>query len=222
MRKIIKEILHIDDEALCQEIAKVVKIRSYHKNDSIMKIGDLQTEIRFLISGVVRFYYMDEEQTEHTHCFFSTPGDPVMVDAYSTNIMSGCEAVSEVAVLALPMMDGLRLMKSSETLMNVYIQLIRKAMLFHTEVAMVLRACDAKRRYIWFAQNFPEVEACAKSRHIASFLSITPETLSRVRSRRYSDTDYFGQMRLKDDERSFVEIKNKIWTDFPGVLDSQA
>lgn len=212
----IKSVLHIEDELLCKKVAELARVETYKKDETIIHRGRKQAHIRFLISGVVRFYYLDELQTEHTQCFVCEPGYPVMVDAYAGDVLSGCDAVNQVTVLALPMKEGFELVGSCIPMMNVYINYIRKAMLFHAEIAMVLRACDAHRRYLWFVRNFPEVEACAKSRHIASFLSISPETLSRVRAKQHGTEPYYGQMRLNGDERDFIEIRSEIWKDFPG------
>lgn len=183
MRDLIKNLLHIENEDICNRIVALATIENYKKDEMILRIGERQSQIRFLVSGAVRFFYLDEVQAEHTQCFVCEPGYPVMVDAYKAAAMSGCHAIMDTTVLAMPVEELYRMLESSRELMVFYNQVLRKAMLFHAEIAMILRAGDAQRRYLWFVSTFPEVEKYAKSRHIASFLSIAPETLSRVRSR---------------------------------------
>lgn len=215
MVELINKLLQIKDRQLCGKIAEIAEIKTYAKDERILKIGEIQGEIRILISGAVRFYYRDEEQMEHTQCFVHEPGYPIMVDAYSESIMSGCDAITQVTALTMPISEGFQLIGESNELMNAYIQVLRRSMLMHAEIAMVLRACDAKRRYMWFAQTFPEIEMHAKSRHIASFLCISPETLSRVRAKSRNEEKFHGQMRIMGDERSFDEIRKSIWKDLP-------
>lgn len=215
METLIKELLHIENLEICKKIAALATLEHYKKDGTILRMGEQQGKIRFLVKGAVRFFYLDELETEHTQCFVSEPGYPVMVDAYGAPILSGCHAITDTTVLALPIEEGYQLIESSHELLVLYSQVLRRSMLFHAEIAMVLRACDAQRRYMWFRATFPEVEEYAKSRHIASFLSISPETLSRVRTKGKVAEKYHGQMRLKDDERSFDEIREAIWKDTP-------
>lgn len=216
MKALIGKLLHIENEEVCEKLANISVLEEYKKDATILRVGERQTRIRFLVKGAVRFFYMDEEQNEYTQCFVSEPGYPVMADAYAAPVMSGCHAIMNTTILEMPIEVGYKLVESSPELMAFYNQTLRKSLLFHAEVAMVLRAGDAQRRYLWFLSAFPEIEQHAKSRHIASFLSITPETLSRVRAKSQVIEKYHGQMRRQDDERPFHEIREEIWKDFPG------
>ena len=210
MKTLIGTMLHVTDESLCEKLAEYTVLEHYKKDDTILRIGEQQTHIRFLVDGAVRFFYLDELETEHTQCFVNEPGYPVMVDAYAAPIYSGCHAIKDTTVLALPAEAGYGLMATSPELMAFYNYVLRKSMFFHAEIAMVLRAGDAQRRYRWFLSAFPGLEQDAKSRHIASFLCITPETLSRVRAKGVEQEQFHGQMRLPKDERSFNEIRENI------------
>ncbi len=47
-------------------------------------------------------------------------------------------------------------------------------------IAKMLKS-DAEGRYRWFLESFPDILQVAQLQHIASYLGIKPETLSRVR-----------------------------------------
>lgn len=213
MKALIGKLLHITDESICEKLAEHTVLERYKKDEMILQIGSKQTHIRFLVEGAVRFFYLDEVKTEHTQCFVTEPGYPVMVDAYAAPVYSGCHAIKETTVLSLPAEVGYGLMATSPELMAFYNYVLRKSMLFHAEIAMVLRAGDAHRRYLWFLSAFPGLEQLAKSRHIASFLCITPETLSRVRAKGSEPEPFHGQMRLHNDDRSFNVIRESIHED---------
>lgn len=214
MERYLKELLHISDEALLQQLLAIASLDRYEKNGQILEIGQVQDKIQMLISGAVRFYYLDETGREHTQCFVTEPGYPVMVDAYMEPSFSGCHALKETLILSFPMVEGFRLVRSSRELTASYVYMLRKCMLFHAELAMVLRAGDAHRRYMWFCSNYPGLEEVAKSRHIASLLCITPETLSRVRGKAKKAEKNHGQMTL-DCSRDFEEVRQKILADTP-------
>lgn len=214
METLLRELLHISDQALIKKLKEIATVERYGKNDCIFEIGQVQEKIQILISGAVRFYYMDETGKEHTQCFVTEPGYPIMVDAYVAPSMSGCQALGETLLLSMPMVEGFGMVRSSPELMGTYVYMLRKSLLFHAELAMILRAGDAYRRYMWFLSTFPGLEEIAKSRHIASFLCITPETLSRVRTKARTAEQNYGQMSLND-SRGFDEVRQQIWEDTP-------
>ena len=51
----------------------------------------------------------------------------------------------------------------------------------HVGIKLAIYKHDAKGKYRWFLENYPGLIDIVKHRHVASFLNITPESLSRVR-----------------------------------------
>lgn len=211
---LIGELLHVSDEDLIKKVAEIASVEQYGRSEQIIEIGQVQTKIQILISGAVRFFYFDEKGKEHTQCFVTEPGYPIMVDAYMGQSLSGCHALTDTRLLTIPMEEGFALIRSYPELTATYVYMLRKSLLFHAELAMILRAGDAHRRYMWFLSAFPGVEEVAKSRHIASFLCITPETLSRIRTKARTEERNYGQMTLND-HRNFDEVRQQIWEDTP-------
>lgn len=215
MEALIQNLLHITDPTLLKQLATLGTIEHLRKGDVLLEIGDLQKNMSILIDGVLRFYYRDQNHKEYTLCFVCDPGYPAMVDAYTKSVLSGAHAVTDTTLFSVPMEVGLELIPRHPELMNMYTSILRRSLLFHVEIAMILRGCTALQRYMWFLKTFPGVDNVANGRHIASFLNIAPETLSRLRAKKREDPQDFGRMYNLYSEKNFDTVLGDVDTDGP-------
>lgn len=66
--------------------------------------------------------------------------------------------------------------------MRFYVQFLSRALRRHWESKMILSQYSAKDRYRWFLGKYPGVIDMVNHHYVASFLGMTPVTLSRIRS----------------------------------------
>lgn len=215
MENLIRDLLHLEDASLCRQLAAIAELQNLRKGETFLKIGDHQTKLSILVDGIVRFYYRDRNQKEYTMCFICKRGYPAMVDSYSKSILTGAHAVTEATLLNFPMEPGLSMIGHNPELVNLYIRILRKCMLFHAETAMILRGCTALQRYMWFLETFPDVDNLANGRHIASFLNISPETLSRLRAKQREDPQDFCRMFNSACNKNFDMVRADVDLDTP-------
>ena len=215
MEQLIRDLLHITDDGLCKQFAALGQLEHLRKGETFLEIGGYQTKLYILVEGVLRFYYQDQDQKEYTMCFICEPGYPAMVDSYSKSILTGAHAVTDATLLSFPMAEGLAFVGQSPALTAVYINILRRCILFHAETAMVLRGCTALQRYQWFLKTFPGVDHVANSRHIASFLNIAPETLSRLRAQTRESPQDFCRMYNPISEKNCDAVREELEQDPP-------
>lgn len=165
---------------VCKKIAEISHYVSLSNNQTFLTIGQRQANMLFLVDGIARFYYMDPAGKEHTQCFCTTPGYPLMVNINTVGSLSGAHAVGQLKALSIPAAPVMALMGAYPELMEFYNRTLNHALLYHAEIAVMLRGTTPQQRYQWLCYRMPEVARTAQKRHIASFLGITPETLSRV------------------------------------------
>ena len=91
-------------------------------------------------------------------------------------------AIQPGHVLAVPSGPIVSRLESDETLVRIYNRLLLDSLRNHVEIKKVLYQFDAMEKYKWFLKKYPELDKKATVRHIASYLDITPVTLSRIRS----------------------------------------
>lgn len=172
---------HISDPVLLEKLSGLARIRRLKKGDISLKTGEMQTKIHLLIDGVMRCYYLDGSGRETTDCFIIQPGYPVMTASLSIPSLITAQAVTATRLLELPLKPVMALMQEYPELLWAYNEILQKVLFFHWEIKTSYFGYSALERYLWFRKNWPGVEEVANSRHIASFLGMTPETLSRMR-----------------------------------------
>ena len=85
-----------------------------------------------------------------------------------------------MAVLPIP--ETMQLVQQYPELFNLYSTLMTESMRLHNRIKNTLCNYSAKEKFDWFLQQYPGLIFDINNRYIASFLNMTPETLSRMKS----------------------------------------
>lgn len=183
----IAALFQLQSPEVCRKISEIAQYADFSNNQPFLTIGQRQGQMLFLVEGIARFYYMDPTGREHTLCFCDSPGYPLMVHINTAGSFSGAHAVGQLRALTLPTDLGMALVGRYPELMGFYNRILNQALLLHAEIAVMLRSSTPQQRYAWLCCRMPQVVKKAQKRHIASFLGITPETLSRLLSKAPSE-----------------------------------
>ncbi len=157
--------------------------RDLNKDEMLIHQGQVSRYIVFVAKGMLRQYYFKngKEVTEH----FSYEGCILMcieslLKQEPTRLVA--EALEPSTVYLLPY-D--RLLKLSEDIreINIFYRKVLEFSLITSQIkADSWRFETARERYNLLMKTHPEVIKRAPLSHIASYLLMTPETLSRVRA----------------------------------------
>ena len=172
----------IDDESL-QEFASLLIRREMHKGETLLAEGQVARDMLFVEQGLIRQYYYKNgvDITEHfscewdiVYCFES------MVMHSPTTLM--IEALENGCVYCIPYDELMQLCRESQPIMALYCRLLEDGLLESLRKCDVQRFENARERYENFVRQYPEAARRASGKHIASYLLMTPESLSRVRA----------------------------------------
>lgn len=166
-----------------QLLGEVLIRKEINKGDTALNEGDVCHDILFVAKGMLRqFYYKNgKDVTEH----FSYEGCIVIcIESFlkqePTRLM--VEALEPSIVYQLPY-DKLQLLIETSSEVNQFYRKILEYSLIVSQIkADSWRFEAARERYNLLMQYHPEVIRRAPLSHIASYLLMTPETLSRVRA----------------------------------------
>lgn len=155
----------------------------FQKGDTILQEGKVCRALYFVDKGMVRQYYYKNKKdvTEH----FSFEGRIVFcIESFLKQEPSRLivEALENTKVYAIPYDDLQNLMIRNQEIDLLYRKVLEHVAISSQEHADSQRFENASERYERLLREKPEIVLRAPMVHIASFLQMTPETLSRVRN----------------------------------------
>ena len=187
LRRQIEGIAPLDDEDWRLFQARV-QWETRPKNDLLLRPGQICNCIRFLYRGAVIYYDdIDEELQLEQVGWIAQPGEMVMeINSFFQRVptLVHLKCTTHCAFLTLPY-DALQsLYFESPNWNTAGRRLAEQYMLLMAERTHFHKLNLAQEKYRYFTERFPEALQLVSQRHIAAFLRIRPETLSRLRAKR--------------------------------------
>ncbi|MEF2918983.1 MAG: Crp/Fnr family transcriptional regulator [Acutalibacteraceae bacterium] len=164
------------------EIMQISTLKLFHKGDIIHQIGDENDNVGFVLNGLIRSYYLDENGNETTRYFH--PENSLFMDEGLVNYpksICACEALEDCVVVTFPTKEVKEIALQRESLRNLYIILLENAVRYKIERENLFLTCTATERYLQFIKNYPTLCDRVRQSYIATYLGIAPESLSRIR-----------------------------------------
>lgn len=156
---------------------------NFKKGDIVLQANEKVTHQYYVCHGCLRTYYIDHQGKEHTIQF-------AIKDWWISDYI-GYFSESK-SVLNIECIEDATLVKiAKEDVEDTYIKIPKTESFFRKKmersfVSFQKRILSnlsqsAKERYINFTKAYPNIEQQVKNYHIASYLGITTESLSRIR-----------------------------------------
>ena len=156
---------------------------TFPKGKKIISVGEVCKNIYYIHAGLIRQYYMknNKEVTEH----LGTDGSIFMsIQSLFEEIQTQQEivALENTYVFALPKKTLEHVALHSNNIQILYRKILEESLILSQVHADLVRFETAHDRYVRFCKLMPQVALRAPLVYIASYLQMTPETLSRVRA----------------------------------------
>lgn|SRR5574344_205701 len=160
----------------------------FAKGDMILKKGEVCTDIYYVDSGLVRQFYFkndkdgnEKEVTEHLgtdHSVF------MCIESLFRETPSVIEvqALEPTSIFAMPKVELERVALHNVNIQMMYRKILEESLIISQEKADLVRFESAQSRYKRLCKMNPQVVLRAPLIYVASYLQMTPETLSRVRA----------------------------------------
>lgn len=160
--------------------------RSVDRGAHVLRAGERAHEVQLVVSGLLREYYLLADGLERTKSFVverQFAGSlPDLLSEAPCRIHIVAEEPTELLVAEFSELRRLGLVHSEWA--KAEASVTQRLLLTKTDREYELLALDADGRYDAFQSRFPGVEARVASRHVASYVGVTPVHLSRLRRTR--------------------------------------
>lgn len=185
MKELIKKIKSNQDLSLEAEeyFISISKEKIIPKGSILIRQGQTVNKIYFVTSGCLRSYCIDKNGKEHTLLFAIKNwwiSDYIAIhnNEYATLTVE-CLTESTVVEFNTKELDGMLTLYPEYEPFQRYI-LERHVVSLQKRILNQLQL-SASERYDLFLEQYPDTEQYTRNYHIASYLGITQESLSRIR-----------------------------------------
>lgn len=174
--------LLLENQDIAEALENIMSYQKYPKHHILCKAGSVCNHFYIIISGIARVFYYNEDKDITVH--FSMEQESITaIDSFVQRKESkyNVEALEDLEVMAVSYQDLENLFEKHPKherfgrlfMQHIYIELCERI--------DDLQLNNAMERYNNLLSNKPALFQRVPLKHLASFLSITPETLSRIR-----------------------------------------
>jgi CRP-like cAMP-binding protein len=178
--------LTVEEETIL--LSKII-YRSYLKDQYIVQQGDICKSANFIISGCTKTFYIDKEGQEHIVMFSiedwwtSDLGSFITQTPADFNVQ--CLENTELIQFTFDNLE--KLYAEIPKLERLFRKIVERAFVASQKRIIKNFSLTAKERYLIFKETFPKIEQRVPQYMIASYLGITKEFLSKIKSQLIHD-----------------------------------
>jgi CRP-like cAMP-binding protein len=167
-----------------EEFVNTFAIKSFKKGEIILENGTIDNELRFLDQGIIREYYATIDK-EKNIIFFTDAGFITDFSSFthSTATKKYQECLTDVDLRVLSK-EIFSTFTNQYNCGKLFVETIFQRIVINKETEEFNHFVNtAEELYLDIMKNKPDWLLEIPQYHIASYLGITPETLSRIRKR---------------------------------------
>ncbi|MBN2635659.1 MAG: Crp/Fnr family transcriptional regulator [Prolixibacteraceae bacterium] len=170
-------------DSLKEELNNLSEPKEISKGNFLFKQGELCQHLYYIKKGLVRVYYYSESGKEITVWFSAENTIITAIDSFYNRkpTRDNCEALEDLEVYSITYSELeaiLSIKKGAEIIFYILYEVAHKMADFMESI----RFQTAEERYKLLIDKNPAILQRASLGQIASYLGITQETLSRIRS----------------------------------------
>jgi len=172
--------LSVDDIKL---ISTGFKLKKYKSGAYLSRAGELATDLFFIEEGILKITVPGFEDEELVYCFLEE--NQLMAFLYSlydqVPALQNLRAATDCQVMEISRSKLMDLFEKAPDLRMLIDHIAHLSMvdMIHTKNAYL--ALDSRKGYELLLERQPEIARRVALRDIASYLNITPQSLSRIR-----------------------------------------
>ena len=176
------------DEELRQHIIEFLKdkpIQKLHAKQLLLEEGHTASNAYFIVKGLLRMFFYDKGR-DISFQFFMENSIVSSFDSFygNTPSMFYIESIEETEAIIINRNDFFRLLDSDIIVRKQFVEFLAARFHVYQQLFLSRIKYTPAERYDELLRNYPELLQRVPQHYIASYLGITPVSLSRIRNRR--------------------------------------
>ncbi|WP_455717173.1 Crp/Fnr family transcriptional regulator [Anaerosporobacter sp.] len=156
--------------------------KKYPKGSTILSMGENTQTVCFIKEGIVRGFYINTDGNDITKCF-STEGSWCCIYNMLRPSPSEfwIEALEDCIMIQISVDKLKHMINTIPESQRLYTKLCLEAFIHSDNRNVNFQKMKAVERYLLFIHQYPDLEKRVKQEYIASYIGITPSSLSRIK-----------------------------------------
>jgi CRP-like cAMP-binding protein len=153
------------------------------KDEYFSEAGKISMQVGFVIDGVMRVCYYNNQGEEITKYFIDENNLVVDLESFNNSVCSSAyvQAVTDCKLIVFSKPDWDELLHTIIGWDAIVHKIIARVLMQKVDRRSPLVTEDATTRYLTFLEKFPKVANRVPLSYLASYLGITQSSLSRIR-----------------------------------------
>jgi len=180
----IREKIIISDEEV-EQVLSLFKVMQVKKNEILISPGETCQRLYFIDKGCLRIFFLTAGGTEATRHFAFENQFATALVSFITNETSKefVQAIEDTILYYISQKDFYHLLQIIPQWEKLYRHYLEYAYVTNTNRLMSFITLDATARYRQLLAQNPSIVMRLPNKMVASFLNISQETLSRLKSK---------------------------------------
>lgn len=166
-------------------IAPFMRVKRIADKTTLLSEGDVSKHLYFIVDGSLRLFYIKRDGTERTSQFFFEGQFVASLESFFTQSPSRqyLESLESSRVCVLSASSIKAVLGLHPALHDWYFGYLKDRLIHYTQLHSSYILDSPEERYLKLIKSNPMILKRVPQYHIASYLGITPVSLSRIRSR---------------------------------------
>ncbi|MEM9526412.1 MAG: Crp/Fnr family transcriptional regulator [Bacteroidota bacterium] len=177
---------HVElSDAEKQQFTSILKVTRLKKRQFVIQPGYVSEYRNYIVKGAVRVFHLDETGKEHTisigiEDWFFTDFNSYIYQEPATHF---AEALEDSLILQMKYEDIEELCSKVHPICQYFRLITEKAMANARKRVISNISKTSEERYLEYAKKYPQIVNRVPQYVVASYLGMSPEFLSKIRSR---------------------------------------
>lgn len=167
------------------DVLEAFSLRVLARQEPLLEIGEVCQHVHYVVEGGLQVFTWNAEGQEATRDFVLSQQWCSCLASFRDQgpATEGIRAIEPSQVLSIARADFLKLVEQQPAFAERYQHILEEAYLRSTKRVTALLSLSARQRIEWLHSNQPELAHHFSSRLLASYLGMSKETYSRLRTK---------------------------------------